>query len=190
VVIFYAPTHGELPAAFPPRRPKNALYALVSTEQPKYAGVLSNTKYLESHFDLMVTYSLQETYPGTNIPNLPITYYPLNMLSPNAVRQAPRSFTEKDGFGTGRVPSLTITLFFYCTMRSYLMPSLSLAIAKYRLSNNAHKLFNMSYISNNTMCVPHLSMCVLYRQVYLSLCSSPTVIRAALRRDINTLRSS
>lgn len=70
-------------------------------EQPKYAPVLSNLKYLSTHMDLMITYSQESVYPGTGIANMPITYYPLNIVSPQAVMQPPRSFEKKDGYGTG-----------------------------------------------------------------------------------------
>ena len=45
------------------------------------------------------------------VPNLPITYFPLNILSVNAVLHKPRSFSEKNGFGTGQViPSHLFTI--------------------------------------------------------------------------------
>ena len=69
-------------------------------EQPNYATVLSNPKQLKM-FDLLSTYSLKAHYPGTDIPNLPISYYPLHLVSANAVLMPARSFEEKTGYGTG-----------------------------------------------------------------------------------------
>jgi hypothetical protein len=97
MVIFHAPTHNGVPK----KASRKPLYALISMEQPKYAKMLGNLPLLEKHFDLLSTYSLKQYYPGTSIPNLPITYFPLNILSVSAVMQAPRSFARKDGFGTG-----------------------------------------------------------------------------------------
>ena len=37
------------------------------------------------------------------VPNLPITYFPLNIFSVNAVLHKPRSFSEKNDFETGQV---------------------------------------------------------------------------------------
>jgi hypothetical protein len=76
------------------------LNALISLEQPKYAKVLSNPEALKT-FDLIATYSLQPTYPGTSIPNLPLTYFPLHILSVNSVMQPPRPFKQKTGYDTG-----------------------------------------------------------------------------------------
>ena len=116
VVVFHAPSHTMSPKRKTPpdnnnnnnnnnkkSRSKGAtpVLAMVSMEQPKYATVLANLKYLESNMDLLVTYSLSEVYPGTKIPNLPITYYPLNIVSPKAVMQRERPFKEKTGYGSG-----------------------------------------------------------------------------------------
>jgi alpha-1,3-fucosyltransferase 10 len=97
VVVFHAPTHKSTPK----KKSAKSLYALISLEQPKYAKMLSNTGRLSNHFDLLMTYSLETTYPKTQIPNMPLTYYPLNILSPRAVIQAPRPFQNKDGYGEG-----------------------------------------------------------------------------------------
>eukprot|EP01038_Epipyxis_sp_PR26KG_P014187 gene14187-19038_t len=100
IIVFHGPTHTiagdvlKLPQ-------NNAINVLISMEQPKYAKVMSSTKYLENNFDLLLTYSLSSYYPGTNIPNLPISYYPLHILSPNAVMQAPKPFLQKTGYGKG-----------------------------------------------------------------------------------------
>jgi len=79
---------------------------MISMEQPKYAHVLANLDYLRANVDLMVTYSLADVYPGTGVPNLPITYYPLNIVSPMAVMQPSRSFGEKTGYDTGELKCL------------------------------------------------------------------------------------
>lgn len=74
---------------------------MLSMEQPKYAHVLQQVDYLEQYIDLMITYSLQPTYPGSKIPNLPITYYPSHIVPPTAVLAPEKSFDSKTGFGTG-----------------------------------------------------------------------------------------
>jgi hypothetical protein len=78
----------------------NAIYVMVSMEQPRYAPVLTNAHEL-SHFDLMVTYSLASTFPGTKVKNMPITYFPLNILSTQSVMHNPRPIHEKNGYNTG-----------------------------------------------------------------------------------------
>ena len=75
---------------------------MVSMEQPKYAPVLSDPSYLHASFDATLTYSRAALFPNTDLPNLSMTYYPLNIVSPLAVLQPPRDFDDKDGFGTGR----------------------------------------------------------------------------------------
>ena len=101
VILYHAPTHGERSTMIPRDMTKGAIRVFISMEQPKYAKYLQRTDYLQQNFDLISTYSLKSTYPGTSIPNLPITYFPLNILSPEAVMQPAISFTEKNGFGTG-----------------------------------------------------------------------------------------
>ena len=54
-------------------------------EQPKYAKLLDNKSYLERNFDLLSTYSTEAYYPGSRVPNMPISYIPLNIISPKAV---------------------------------------------------------------------------------------------------------
>lgn len=80
---------------------KKTIIAMISMEQPKYAPVLANFNYLNSNIDLLLTYSLSSIYPGSKVANLPITYYPLNIVSPLAVMQPARSFKEKNGYNTG-----------------------------------------------------------------------------------------
>lgn len=77
---------------------------MMSMEQPKYSPVLANLKYLEANIDLMVTYSLADVYPGTSVPNMVITYWPLNIVSPQAVLQPARPFVDKTGYDTGIYP--------------------------------------------------------------------------------------
>lgn len=71
-------------------------------EQPKYAKLLSNPDgILEKQFDLLSTYSLETYYPGTSIPNLPITYYPLHLFSQSSVLRSTKPFNMKTGYDTG-----------------------------------------------------------------------------------------
>ena len=101
MILFHGPTHARDSPRFPNIKPTNSIYALLSMEQPKYATILSNKQDLEKHFDLIATYSLEPYYPGTKIPNLPLTYYPLNILSMEAVLQDPRPFSKKSCYKTG-----------------------------------------------------------------------------------------
>jgi hypothetical protein len=99
ILLYHAPTHIQSNTL---RHPGNhALIAMMSMEQPKYSPVLANLKYLQDNVDLMVTYSLSDIYPGTTVRNMPITYWPLNIVSPQAVLQPARPFAEKTGYGTG-----------------------------------------------------------------------------------------
>lgn len=100
VVLFHAPTRDQSHPPFPNGAPQHAIYALLSMEQPKYARVLSDFEALKK-FDVLLTYSLKHQYPGTTIPNLPITYFPLHIVSPQVVLQPARPFAEKTGFNTG-----------------------------------------------------------------------------------------
>ena len=96
MVVYHAPTHAQVS-----QRPhKQAIQMFISMEQPKYAKFLQRTDYLEKNFDLISTYSMSNIYPGTKVPNLPITYFPLNILSPEAVLQPSRPFKDKNGYGT------------------------------------------------------------------------------------------
>jgi hypothetical protein len=54
---------------------------------------------LQGYLSIMVP----NVYSVARVPNLPITYFPLNILSVNAVLHKPRPFSEKNGFGTGQV---------------------------------------------------------------------------------------
>lgn len=100
IVLFHAPTRDQSHPSFPAGAPQNAIYALLSMEQPKYARVLSDFEALKK-FNVLLTYSLKSNYPGTNIPNLPITYFPLHILSPQVVLQPARPFIQKAGYNTG-----------------------------------------------------------------------------------------
>ena len=95
MVLFHGATHTF---SYPDK--KGTVFALLSMEQPKYATILSNPSQLKQ-FDLLSTYSMEALYPGTDIPNLPISYYPLHLVSASAVLSQPRSFKEKTGYGTG-----------------------------------------------------------------------------------------
>ena len=102
VLLYHAPSHmtiNNLRASVPN---KKAIFAMISMEQPKYAPVLGNFNYLNSNIDLLLTYSLSDIYPGSKVANLPITYYPLNIVSPMAVMQPARAFKEKTGYNTGK----------------------------------------------------------------------------------------
>lgn len=91
---------------------RQVIYALMSMEQPKYAPVLQQTKYLQDHFDVMMTYSLKKEYESTGIPNLPMTYYPLNIVSMEAIMQAARPFADKIGIEGKGV--YLVNLLYYC----------------------------------------------------------------------------
>jgi hypothetical protein len=103
IILFHGPTHGMIKASlrqsFFTKDGSKPAYAMISMEQPKYAKILSNIKYINDKFDLLLTYSLSPVYPLSTVPNMPITYYPLNILSPNAVMHSPRPFSEKRGLG-------------------------------------------------------------------------------------------
>jgi hypothetical protein len=102
IVIFHAPTHGRGNGPrFPDSKLPNAIYVLLSLEQPMYANILNDKENLNKNFDMLATYSLAPIYPGTKVPNLPLTYYPLNILSVEAVMQPSRPFSKKTGYGTG-----------------------------------------------------------------------------------------
>ena len=113
MVLFHAATHTN---TYPPVKKIGTLYALLSVEQPKYVPILSDTVRLRRTFDVLSTYSLQPLYPGTSIPNLPLTYYPLHLLAAEAVLQPPRPFKEKTGYGTGEAEWTVRTNFFPCVL--------------------------------------------------------------------------
>lgn len=96
MLIFHAPTHLNTPP-----NSRNVIFTMLSMEQPRYARFLSDTAYLQRHFGLIATYSHAAIYPGTSIPNLPLTYFPLNILTPQAVLQPPRPFAQKTGYDSG-----------------------------------------------------------------------------------------
>ncbi len=81
---------------------------MLTMEQPNYAPTLKKLDYLGKNVDLMVTYSLASVYPGTSIPNLPITYYPSHIVTTEAVRKDPKPFIKKNGYGTN-VPIAVFT---------------------------------------------------------------------------------
>ena len=87
---------------------------MISMEQPKYAPVLGNFNYLNSNIDLLLTYSLSDIYPGSKVANLPITYYPLNIVSPMAIMQPARSFKDKTGYNTGSIACINCLYLLVC----------------------------------------------------------------------------
>ena len=105
IVLFHAPTHGKGAVLgqenIPVKKRDRVVHAFVSMEQPKYTRFLADRAYLMRSFDLLLTYSQEQTYPGTNIPNLPLTYYPLNIMPASAILKPAKSLQEKDGYGTG-----------------------------------------------------------------------------------------
>ena len=116
IVVYLASTHNR-GRRFPERRrqspvgadglpkaaKKGSIYAMFSMEQPMYATVLQNLKDLDNNFDLMVTYSWKNKYPGTSVSNLPVTYFPLNIVSPEEVLKGSTlaTYDQRTGFGTG-----------------------------------------------------------------------------------------
>lgn len=94
---------------------KNALFAMVTMEQPLYAQVLQQIDYLKRNFDFMVTYSLLSIYPGTSLPNLPITYFPTHIIPIEKVMERGLPFREKTGYGTGNceIYDLREDVFFF-----------------------------------------------------------------------------
>lgn len=97
VVLFLASTMDKSTPKFPKNKKQDTMYALMSMEQPKYAPVLQKTLFLKEKFDLMMTYSLSDRYGSTGVPNLPMTYYPLNIVAMEAIMQPARPFQDKVG---------------------------------------------------------------------------------------------
>eukprot|EP01039_Chlorochromonas_danica_P009570 gene9570-10577_t len=102
VWLYHAPTHQVrlsplTSSTIPTNKP---VRVMVSMEQPRYAPVFADLAYLKSTMHLLVTYSLSPIYPDTKLPNLPITYYPSHILSPNAVLRPP-DMVSKTGYDTG-----------------------------------------------------------------------------------------
>ena len=88
IVLFHGPTHhtggDRIWRKIMSNDNQKPVLAMLSMEQPKYATVMRNQQYLKQNFDLILSYSLDSTYLNSGVPNLPITYYPLHILSPNA----------------------------------------------------------------------------------------------------------
>lgn len=101
MVLFHAPTHKSPINSKVRGQFSKAIFAMLTMEQPNYAPALKKLDYLEKNVDIMVTYSLASIYPGTSVPNLPITYYPSHIVTKQAVMKEPKSFTQKNGYGTG-----------------------------------------------------------------------------------------
>eukprot|EP01036_Dinobryon_divergens_P006107 gene6107-8099_t len=53
VVLFHAPTHGRSAPRFPPNAPPDAIFVLLSMEQPMYAKLLSDKSDLKANFDML-----------------------------------------------------------------------------------------------------------------------------------------
>ena len=66
-----------------------------------YATILNEHQFLKQHFDLLATYSQETIYPGSSVPNLPLTYFPLHVYDPSSIQSTPKTFKQKDGYGTG-----------------------------------------------------------------------------------------
>lgn len=97
VIIFHAPTHKKIMT--PPRGTKrNSLKILVSLEQGEYAPLLMDHSYLKSNFDATMTYSMNKSYASTGIDNVPLTYFPLELFSPQDILKPEVSFRQKTGF--------------------------------------------------------------------------------------------
>ena len=106
IVLYHGPTHrssitgkGRV-TIMGPLSTSKSLNILLSLEQPKYAPILNDKEKL-NRFDAVATYSQQALFPNTKIPNIPLTYYPLNIMNINAIMHAPRPFKSKNGYGTG-----------------------------------------------------------------------------------------
>ncbi len=65
----------------------------------RYAPILSDVQYLNNNMDIMLTYSLRDIYPRSTVANLPVSYFPLNLVSPQAVLHPARPFAQKTGWG-------------------------------------------------------------------------------------------
>lgn len=97
ILLFHGPTHnmviGHIKKAFTREDGSKPVFAMISMEQPKYAKILSNIEYMNKNLDLVLTYSLSSIYPSSTVPNMPITYFPLNILAPNAGKTSISPFT-------------------------------------------------------------------------------------------------
>jgi len=109
VVLFHAPTHRKHGETLPAKKAAGVTYAFVSMEQPKYARYLADRAYLQRSFDLLLTYSQASVYPGTTLPNLPLTYYPLNIIPADAILKPAKPMAQKTGYGTGVTVAVLIS---------------------------------------------------------------------------------
>lgn len=123
VVLYLASTMDKLAKEFPsskhnPEIRKKQIYALISMEQPKYAPVLTRTKYLQNNFDVLMTYDMDSTYLTSHIDNIPLSYYPLNIVAMEAIMQPPRPFHHKYGVtpDIGNKLNVLIKVSFYYYM--------------------------------------------------------------------------
>lgn len=99
MVIFLASTFAKSMPRFPSKQ-SHQLFTLHTMEQPKYVPMMTNPSML-SKFDLVATYSQASTFPRSSVPNLPLSYYPLEVYDANRVMHAPPPFELKTGFDTG-----------------------------------------------------------------------------------------
>jgi hypothetical protein len=101
VVVFLASTFHRSSPQFPPKAKPSTLFVLHTMEQPMYATMLTDFQFLKQHFDLLAMYSQETIYPGSGVPNLPMTYFPLHVYQPESVLSPMKAFKDKDGYGTG-----------------------------------------------------------------------------------------
>ena len=106
MVIFHAPTHNKNGPRFPSRKNPGQIYTIINMEQPGYTslGIAQKMAHLRKHFDLTATYNAGSKYPGTSVVNMPLSYYPLNILPVAEVLKPPAlSFAEKNGYDTDAI---------------------------------------------------------------------------------------
>ena len=108
MVIFLASTFAKSNPRFPSKQP-HQLFTLHTMEQPKYVPMMTNPSML-SKFDLVATYSQASTFPRSSVPNLPLSYYPLEVYDANRVMHAPPPFELKTGFDTGGFFNLQVRI--------------------------------------------------------------------------------
>jgi len=105
IVLYHGPTHRSTVSGkgritiMGPLTTSKSLNILLSLEQPKYAPVLNDIDKLNK-FDAVATYSMKPLYPNTKVPNIPLTYYPLNIMNINAIMHKSRSYKDKTGYGS------------------------------------------------------------------------------------------
>jgi hypothetical protein len=99
IIIYHAPSHKRNTIAV---KKTEAINLMVCLEQPKYTPLIEDFAYLKSHFDLIMTYATSKMYAQTGIAHIPVSYFPLEIYSPQRLlTPPPKSFSEKTGYGTG-----------------------------------------------------------------------------------------